>query len=379
VNALRRLPLYRLLLLCGVVLAAGISITALALALGSGATPPPKPLAEALHDALSGPAPTGFSAEIKLTDNLLEGASLASGAGGGSGLASSPLISGASGRLWVAADGRTRLELQSEKGDTQIIYDGHTLELYDAATNTLYRLTPSTQHVKRSHTRRLGLAHPEVQRKRTGQQMLPTVAKIEEAIAHIRAHAKLSEATPTDVGGQPAYTVRLSPKEGGSLIGGVELSFDASNGIPLRAAIYSSTSSSPVIELASSNVSFGAVADSVFAFTPPPGAKVVRVDGSSLSGARTHARPGQAGRPKVSTHGKGISAITVLESKAEPSSGKGSSDPLAGLPKVSINGASASELRTELGTILSFERSGVRYLLVGAVAPAAIEALARGL
>ena len=381
-NVLRRLPLYRLLLLCGVVLAAGISITALALALGSGATPAPKPLAEAVHDAIGGPAPAGFSAEVKLTDNLLEGASLANDAGGDGGeggLASSPLISGASGRLWVAADGRTRLELQSEKGDTQIIYDGHTLELYDAATNTLYRYTPATA-TKRAGGASRGLAHPGVQRAGGGEHQLPSVAKIEESIAHIREHAKLSEAAPTDVGGQPAYTVRLSPKEGGSLIGGAELSFDASNGIPLRAAIYSSTSSSPVIELSSSNVSFGAVADSVFAFTPPAGAKVVEVDGSSLSAAHKHAKPSTTEEPKLSTHGKGISAITVLESKAATGSGgEASGGPLAGLPKVSIDGTSASELRTELGTILSFERSGVRYLLIGALPPAAIEALARGL
>ena len=34
---------------------------------------------------------------------------------------------------------------------------------------------------------------------------------------------------------------------------------------------------------------------------------------------------------------------------------------------------------TALGTLLSFERSGVRYLLAGSVTPAAIEAVARGL
>ncbi len=50
-----------------------------------------------------------------------------------------------------------------------------------------------------------------------------------------------------------------------------------------------------------------------------------------------------------------------------------------GLPKVKIDGVSASELATSLGTVLSFERSGVRYLLLGSVAPAAIEAVARGL
>jgi hypothetical protein len=46
---------------------------------------------------------------------------------------------------------------------------------------------------------------------------------------------------------------------------------------------------------------------------------------------------------------------------------------------VKINGISAAELGTELGTILSFERSGVRYLVAGSVTPAAIEAFARGL
>ena len=46
---------------------------------------------------------------------------------------------------------------------------------------------------------------------------------------------------------------------------------------------------------------------------------------------------------------------------------------------MSINGTSASELRTALGTILTFERSGVRYVLAGSVTPAAVEALAKGL
>ena len=67
----------------------------------------------------------------------------------------------------------------------------------------------------------------------------------------------------------------------------------------------------------------------------------------------------------------------MLTSKSK--SATGASKSLEGLPKVTINGASASELRTELGTLLTFERSGVRYLVAGAVSPAAVEAVARGL
>jgi hypothetical protein len=185
---------------------------------------------------------------------------------------------------------------------------------------------------------------------------------------------------PTDVAGQATYTVRVSPKEGGSLIGGAELSFDAANGAPLRAAIYSSTSSSPVIELAATAVSYGPVSDSVFAFTPPPGVKIEEVSSPGAGGAhKAGSSANEASKPKLTTHGHGLSAIAVLESKTSTAAGKSTGNPLEGLPQVSIDGTKASELSTELGTLLSFERSGVHYLLAGSVTPSAIEELARGL
>jgi outer membrane lipoprotein-sorting protein len=364
VNILRRIPLYRLLLLIGLVVLAGISATAIALALGSGSKPPARPLAQAIHDALTAPAVEGVSANIKLTNNLIEGASLASGSSQGSEVASSPLLTGGSGRLWIAKDGRARLELQAEKGDTQVIYDGNTLTVYDAASNTLYRYkppasnTPSTPSTPQSHE-------------------APSVAKIEEGIDHISKHAVLSGASPDNVAGAPAYTVRVSPKQSGSLLGGAELSFDAANGAPLRAAIFSSTSSSAVLELAATEVSFGAVPDSVFAFTPPANAKVEEIASSDTEKPSTHATTSH-GKPKVTVHGEGPAAIAVLESNL-PAGKQGSSSALESLPKVTINGTSASELRTALGTLLTFEHSGVRYVLAGSDTPAAIEALARGL
>ncbi|HEY4896059.1 MAG TPA: hypothetical protein VII01_08210 [Solirubrobacteraceae bacterium] len=374
-NLLRRLPLYRLLLLVAVVVVAGISVTALAFALSSGPTPPAKPLATAVHDALKGPPVEGVSANITFTNHLLEGANLASGTGQGGGLASSPLISGASGRLWIAKDGRARLELQTEKGDTQLIYDGHTISMYDAASNTVYRYTPPASASKPDAA--TGKADEG-----TGKvgHAIPNVAKIEEAIKHLDKHATLSAATPTNVAGQPAYTVHVAPNESGSLLAGAELSFDANNGVPLRAAIYSTTSSSPVIELAASEISFGPVADSVFSFSPPSGAKIEEVKAPSTAKASGHhaSSSSAAGKPKLTAHGKGLSTIGVLESNSS-SSKPAASGQTEGLPKVKINGISATELRTELGTLLMFERSGVRYVVAGSVSTSAIEAFARGL
>ena len=265
-----------------------------------------------------------------------------------------------------------RLELQAEKGDTQILYDGHTRR---ALRRRLEHALPL--HAPGRRSRAKARSGPE---RRRHDHEAPSVAKIEEAISHLSKHATVSGATPTDVAGQPAYTVRVSPKEAGSLIGGAELSFDAVHGVPLRAAIYSSTSSAPVIELAATEISYGPVADSVFEFTPPPGAKVE--EARSLPQAR---RPPAARHADASARPSRRSPPTATASrrsrcsKARPRAPARQSPALEGLPKVKINGASASELRTALGTLLSFERSGVRYVLAGSVTPAAIEARRRGL
>ncbi len=372
---LRRLPLSRLLLLCGLVVVIGISITALAFALGTGPTPPPKPLADAVHDALTGASGDqiqGVSANVQLTDHLLEGASLTSGAGGSAAgqITSSPLVTGASGRLWISKEGRVRLELQSEKGDTQIYYDGQTISMYDASSNTLYRYTVPAH--KGDTGSAGGNGSPT-----TSDHEPPTIAKIEEAIAHLGQHANVSGATPTDIAGQAAYTVRVSPKETGSLLGAGELSWDAANGVPLRAAIYSSTSSSPALELAATSISYGPVEASVFEFTPPANAKVEEVTLPHKHGSES----GQGGEhPHVTTEGHGLATIAVLEGKAKTGAKQSTEAALPeGLQKVKIDGVEAAELPTELGTLLSFERSGVRYFLAGAVSPAAVEAVAKGL
>ncbi|HEX5853767.1 MAG TPA: DUF2092 domain-containing protein [Solirubrobacteraceae bacterium] len=384
-NVLRRIPLNRLLALCALAIALGVSATALASTLGSGPVPPAKPLAQAVHDALSGAGGErvqGVSARIQLTNHLLEGADLATGDGSASGaVASNPLLSGATGRLWISKDGNVRIELQADRGDTEVLYDGHTLSLYDAATSTLYRYTPPA-HASDSAAESGWGGDGSATASDQSSHEAPTVAKIEEAITHLQKHANISGATPTNVAGQPAYTVRVSPKEAGSLLGAAELSFDANTGAPVRAAIYATGKSSPAIELAATELSYDPVPDSVFAFTPPAGTKIEDVAPPDPPAAESqHA----GAKPKLTTHGKGLSTIAVLassrygEDKSPSASANEGNDPLAGLPHVSIDGTNASELRTELGTLLSFERAGVRYVLAGAVAPGAIEEIARGL
>src|SRR6266496_2768218 len=128
----RRLSTRRLVLLVSalavVVAATGtIAVTAFG---GGGPTPPPKPLADAMHDAVTAPEPQGITARISFTNNLFP-----SGALGGAG---SALMNGASGRLWVTNDGRGRLELQSDAGDAQIVWNEKRVTIFDASSNTVY-------------------------------------------------------------------------------------------------------------------------------------------------------------------------------------------------------------------------------------------------
>jgi hypothetical protein len=246
--------------------------------------------------------------------------------------------------------------------------------MYDASSNTLYRYTIPTHEGGSGNDSGSGSGSAP------SSHEIPTVAKIEEAISHLSKHTNLSGATPTDIAGQAAYTVRVSPNESGSLVGGAELSWDAVHGVPLRAAIYSSTSSSPALELTATSISYGPVESSVFEFTPPANAKVEEVVlPHKHSGAASSTHSGE--RPHVTSQGHGITSIAVVESKAKAGAASQSSQTTLpeGLQKVKIDGAEATELPTELGTLLSFESSGVRYLLAGAVGPAALEAVAKGL
>lgn len=394
-SALRRISTRRLLLICALALAVvgGGTAVALAATSDSGPTPPPKPLANAVEDALNAPEVPGISARIDFTNNLIDASSIQG---------ADPILAGASGRLWAspADGGKLRLELQAEEstggGDSQLLVEGRHFQLYDGSSETVYEGTV-----------------PEDEHGAEGEESVPGLGEIETEIGKAESHAEIGGATPSNVAGQPAYTVRVAPKHDGGLLGGAEIAWDASSGIPLRAAIYSSDSSSPVLQLEATDVAFEAIPDSVFEISPPAGARVVNLNPEEELGGE-HGEPREivgeqavseavdfpldapsslAGLPRnevraiavdgktaaLATYGEGLGGIAVIEVKSEPD--QGGEDGLGGveLPKVSINGVEGEELDTALGTALRFSRGGVDYIVLGSVPPAAAEAAARAL
>jgi hypothetical protein len=76
------------------------------------------------------------------------------------------------------------------------------------------------------------------------------------------------------------------------------------------------------------------------------------------------------------TYGQSLGAIAVIERSATTTSGE-ADNPLASLPSVSIGGATGHELPTALGTVITVERGGVSYTLLGSLPPNAAEAALR--
>ena len=74
-------------------------------------------------------------------------------------------------------------------------------------------------------------------------------------------------------------------------------------------------------------------------------------------------------------YGQGLGAIVVVERQAT----SGAPSAMAGVPTVSLGGVTASELATQLGTVLQWRQDGRSTILAGSLPPAAAEAAAREL
>ena len=408
---LRTVSTRRLLALLAGLVVAIAGGTAIAVAASSGGpVPPPKPLARAIRAALTAPTVNGISARVTFTNHLIDSSDIQG---------ADPLLKGASGRVWLAKN-RLRLELQSENGDAQVVVNNGRFWAYDPSRKTVYQGSLPAGHAKDAAAKKRA-------RGRAKREKVPSVANIQAQLNKAARHLSISRANPTDVGGHAAYSVRVSPKRNGGLLGGAQLAWDAARGVPLSIGVYARGDSSPVLELRVTRISYRPVKASVFSISPPAGSKVVNVSSSmgagkdhpsgrkrhekAVSGAgavakrlsfkldspsvlagrtRQEVRLLGSGRESAAlvTYGNGLNGIAVLEQKvksgkaatgsAQSASDGGDRRGLS-LPTVSVNGTTAQRLTTPLGTLIRFTRGGVTYTVVGSVPGSTADAAARGL
>ena len=393
-KVLRTISTRRLLALIAGFVSAIVAGAAIAVAAaGTGPVPPPKALPNAVHSALTAPAPSGITARISFTNHLIDSSSIQG---------ADPILSGATGRLWLS-DGKVRLELQSDSGqDAQVVVSDGSFWIYDPASNTAYRGTL-----------------PADGKRSSGSDNVPSMAQIQSDLTRLARSVNVSGAIPGDVAGHGAYSVRVAPRHDGGMLGAAQLAWDAARGVPLKFAIYARGQSSPVIELKATDISYGAVPASTFTASPPAGAQVQTVTlptGDHSTKGSVHGRHEVTGAAAVAkrlpfkltapdklvglprrsvslvswgstpaalvTYGMNLGGIAVIEQAAPAASSGHMQGGLGGglnLPTVSINGATGHELDTALGSVVTFTRNGVGYTVLGSVPASAADLAARAL
>ncbi len=411
---LRTVSTRRLLaMIAGLVVAIAAGTAIAVAASGKGPVPKRESLAQAVRGALTARTVPGVSARVTFTNHLIAASNIQG---------TDPLLQGASGRLWLSTQGNElRIELQSDNGDAQLVVNKRSFWVYDPATKTAYEGKLPAQVTSKPEKGKADKAHTAT---------VPSVTEIQTDLNKLMQHLNVSSAIPSDVAGQPTYTVQVSPKHDGGLLGDAQLAWDAVRGVPLRFAIYARGDSSPVLELKVTNISSGNVPGSNFLAAPPVGSKVVKVStpatpaahGAKRGAHKAHAAqvtgvaavarhvkfglvapkmlvglPRQsvesldwAGKPAaLVTYGQNLGGIAVIEQSSSSAhglpgsvsggSGGGGESPGLSLPSIKLNSSTGHELDTALGTVLTFTNGKVAYTVLGSVPPAAAEAAARAL
>jgi outer membrane lipoprotein-sorting protein len=328
-----------------------------------------------------------YSGTVALTTNL--GLPALPNLGGGANPLS--LLSGTH-TLQVAANGQTkqRIALLDTMSEYDLVRNGSQIWLYDSSQNSVEHATASADgHVKQGSKTDGSGAEGLAEAKLTPQQLA------QQLLAAVDPTTKVTVDGTKSVAGRAAYTLVLTPKQHGTLVGRVEIAVDSTNGAPLQVALYPVGGGSPVFELGFTSVSFSAPADSRFTFTAPKGATVQELSGaqsqsSAKSGVPTQSQLapqtlGTAWLSVVELHGVNLSKLAAGASgQSGGSRGQGNDTGL-------FNGDISSYLNTLIGAgksvhgafgtgklyttnFLSILITDDGRLFAGAVTPAVLEA-----
>jgi hypothetical protein len=333
-------------------------------------------------------------------------------------------------RVWASEDG-ARVAVHGTIGESDVSTDGTQLWTWSSATSAFTHMTLPTPGDVAGLAAKGGLGKDGL-----GKDGLGPLAGLEGLAGHLGADgtgrtddptaaallgltpeamskailAALDPATEVTSGpgitvaGRPAYQLVLTPRDDATLVGPVRIAIDAAQHVPVRVSIESTATGRAAFTVGFTSVSFQAPDPSVYRLTPPAGAVVTERDlGAEL---RADGEPGgaaggdAAGAPDDSSAsmpdmtptvvGEGWSAVLVLsgfDPSAEDGTASGAdASPLApsgpiteltswldALPQVSGSWGTGRLLSSHLLSVLVTDDG---RLLVGAVAPEALEAAA---
>jgi outer membrane lipoprotein-sorting protein len=158
-----------------------------------------------------------------------------------------------------------RLSLQQPMSETDVIRSGNTLWQWESRNNSVTEYAAPAHAAKHAKPTMSG---PVLTPQQAANEVLQAVGKT--TLVSVQPNAMVAN--------EPAYQLVLAPKDHRSLIGRVVIAVDAKYGVPLRVQVFAKGGLSPAFQVGYQYLSFTAPAPANLAFTPPPGAKVEKVN-----------------------------------------------------------------------------------------------------
>lgn len=262
----------------------------------------------------------------------------------------------------VYADGPTKLRVQvlDQLAERDAIRNGSDAWTYDSSANTVtHAVLPAGPAVPEPST-------PAVSPDQLAQRLLAAAGPSTD----------VALGAPTTVAGRSAYTLVLTPKAAATLVGSVRIAIEGQTGLPLAVDVFAKGQAEPAFHSAFTQLDLAAPDTSVFAFTPPAGAKVTEKhvpqvpSGKTPPGTAEPSHPAQQHpEPGAGGAAQGWDAVVIIPQDKVPA---GLTDqPL--VKQLSAPVAGGRAISSSLFTVLFADDGRV---LAGAVPVSALEAAA---
>jgi outer membrane lipoprotein-sorting protein len=204
-------------------------------------------------------------------------------------------------RIWSNGNGGGRVQLPTDSGERTLVSDGTTFWAWN------------------SEDRKVVTGKRDGEPPNTPDAAASDPAKAAtEALTKLRATSEVTVDGTAEVAGRPAYELVLTPRPTErTLLREIRIAVDSEKRSPLRLTVLATGSSDPALQVAFTDLTFGAQDASLFTFTPPPGSTVEQRQ------PRQGAAPGQAPDADRKMVGDGWDTVVVTKRPA----------PEAGTPK----------------------------------------------
>jgi outer membrane lipoprotein-sorting protein len=233
-----------------------------------------------------------------------------SGPAADSGLAPAlDLITGThSARVYVDGPANARLQVLDRLAERDVVRQGREVWLYNSRDNTAAHVT-LPERAGNSQAQDFGT---------DGMQTPDQLAH--RLLAAVDQSTQVTLGEDTEVAGRTAYELVLDPRSTETLVDSVSIAVDSLTGLPLSVDVQARGQEQPAFKLAFTELRLQAPPDSLFNFTPPPGATVqertLQEPSMREPGNSNPSRHEQEGRYTVS--GEGWESVVELPAASVP-------------------------------------------------------------